>query len=401
MSRQADNPGHYDIIIAGGGLAGLSLAYAISTDVPTPDLRILLLEKDQKNTNDRTWCFWTERPSWFEALAAHSWKNILITAPGYQEVFPLKNYTYYKLESKVFYQHIQNRLAADTRFTSLQTTVHSVRHQEGEERVQIETEAGVFTAGHVFDSLFLHEDLKEWKQGRLNLLQHFKGWTVVFDEPMFDPSVAQMFDFGIPQDGEVRFIYVLPESDREALVEFTLFSDNLLPEADYTRHLEEYMRERFRGRPYRITATEGGIIPMTDYAFPMQTTNRWYFVGTKAGMCKPSTGYAFLRTQRDSTHIARALREGKAPGHYRRLHWRFWWYDTMMLGIMAEDGGRIRDLFRILFHRNGVRRMFRFLDDRTHFGEELQVMASVPPAPFLHQLFKILSHRLKNRFKLS
>ena len=49
---------HYDYIIIGAGAAGLMLANAIANDSYFQDKTVLLLDKDPKNSNDRTWCFW-------------------------------------------------------------------------------------------------------------------------------------------------------------------------------------------------------------------------------------------------------------------------------------------------------------------------------------------------------
>jgi lycopene beta-cyclase len=48
----------YDYIIVGAGAAGLMLANAMALDPFFSDKRILILDKDPKEANDRTWCFW-------------------------------------------------------------------------------------------------------------------------------------------------------------------------------------------------------------------------------------------------------------------------------------------------------------------------------------------------------
>ena len=50
----------FDIIICGGGAAGLLLANALSNETAFKHLHIAIIEKEEKNTNDRTWCFWEE-----------------------------------------------------------------------------------------------------------------------------------------------------------------------------------------------------------------------------------------------------------------------------------------------------------------------------------------------------
>jgi len=57
----------FDYIIAGGGAAGLSLAFYLSNS-SLKNKKVLIIDKDQKNKNDRTWGFWTSRPTAFERI---------------------------------------------------------------------------------------------------------------------------------------------------------------------------------------------------------------------------------------------------------------------------------------------------------------------------------------------
>ena len=50
------NPFNY--IFTGGGASALILAYRMIHDLFFNDKSILMIESSEKNTNDRTWCFW-------------------------------------------------------------------------------------------------------------------------------------------------------------------------------------------------------------------------------------------------------------------------------------------------------------------------------------------------------
>ena len=98
------------------------------------------------------------------------------------------------------------------------------------------------------------------------LLQHFRGWFVRTASDAFDPSVAGLMDFRVPQPPRgVAFTYVLPTSPREALVEHTAVQPRRLdggavrrrPAATSTAHLP----------PFEVVAAEQGVIPMTDAPF--------------------------------------------------------------------------------------------------------------------------------------
>ena len=48
----------FDYIICGAGASGLLLANAMIEDKFFTDKKILLIEKDKKSINDRTWGLW-------------------------------------------------------------------------------------------------------------------------------------------------------------------------------------------------------------------------------------------------------------------------------------------------------------------------------------------------------
>jgi len=56
----------YDYIIIGAGAAGLMLADTMGKDAFFAEKSILLLDKDTKETNDRTWCFWEKGTGLFD-----------------------------------------------------------------------------------------------------------------------------------------------------------------------------------------------------------------------------------------------------------------------------------------------------------------------------------------------
>ena len=51
----------YDYIICGAGASGLILASSMLDDKYFSNKKILLIEKENKNLNDRTWSFWEEK----------------------------------------------------------------------------------------------------------------------------------------------------------------------------------------------------------------------------------------------------------------------------------------------------------------------------------------------------
>ena len=48
----------YDYVIIGAGAAGLHIALAMCDESWFADKKILILDRDNKNNNDKTWCYW-------------------------------------------------------------------------------------------------------------------------------------------------------------------------------------------------------------------------------------------------------------------------------------------------------------------------------------------------------
>jgi hypothetical protein len=74
----------------------------------------------------------------------------------------------------------------------------------------------------VFDSRFRLSRLQPDPARYHNLRQHFKGWEIETSNEAFNPQAATFLDFRTPQQGEMRFFYVLPFSERRALVEYVV-----------------------------------------------------------------------------------------------------------------------------------------------------------------------------------
>ncbi|UPL49244.1 lycopene cyclase family protein [Hymenobacter sublimis] len=383
----------FDYLIAGGGAAGLSLAYHISQEPRLAGKRVLVLEPAAKDQNDRTWSFWADEPSLFDSIVAHEWDRLAFRSPGFERVFNLTRHRYKMIRGLDFYQFVHAALHQNPQFTRVQTTVDALENMP-QGGVKASTPVGSFTARYAFDSR--PPELQQLRQPEKHryLLQHFVGWEVVTDQDVFDPSTVEFMDFRGEQHQEARFIYVLPFSTRRALVEYTLFSAEVLPKEAYETEIRQYLRQRLGVREFRVEAEEVGAIPMTDHPLPARAGQHIINLGTRAGRAKPSTGYAFKRIQAHSARLVQGLAAtGHLPQDLTGDRWQFGLFDTLLLDIMQRQGEITRDIFTDLFRHNPVERIFDFLDERTSPWENLQIMNSVSPWPFLRSIGHVLRDR--------
>lgn len=381
---------HFDFIFAGGGAAGLALAYCI-VNSPLKDRSILIIDKETKNKNDRTWCYWIDHPIALNAIAYRSWSYLKFNSDTFERTFNLSPYQYYMIRGIDFYEHMLQELSKIPGIRFVQGKIEQIK--DGNDVAEVVVNGISYSGTWVFDSLFqptqFHLDTTRYH----DIKQHFKGWEIETDWDVFDPEVMTLFDFRTPQKGSMRFIYILPFSTRRALVEYTLFSANLLTEEEYNEGISSYLRNVLGITQYRLLAEEKGIIPMTDQPFPRRGGKRILFTGTKGGRVKPSTGYAFLRIQQDSEAIVQSLLKHGDPFHIPESPWVFRMSDSVMLQLMYRRGNLMKPIFTQLFRNNPIQRIFRFLDEQASPVELLLFTTSLSPLPFLQALLKLLLFR--------
>ena len=283
---------HYDYIILGAGLSGLLMTCRMIDDPFFADKKIALIEQNLKKNNDRTWCFWQKDSGLLDHLISTSWNKILVASTHQQQEIPIPPYRYSKIEGDDFYTYAFAKAEKATNVYIIEALLDSI--EEKVDRVMVKTSAGIYYASHVLNSIFNPELLNNQKRYEV-LQQHFVGWFVKTASPQFDPACATFMDFSIPQRGNCRFMYVLPTSSTEALFEYTLFSKDLLPEAEYEAAIKDYLLEKGIAN-YTIKRKEKGSIPMTCYPFEQHNTSRMIHIGTAGGWTRPSTGYTFQYT---------------------------------------------------------------------------------------------------------
>jgi lycopene beta-cyclase len=204
------------------------------------------------------------------------------------------------------------------------------------------------------------------------------GSWVETPTPCFDPAVVTLMDFDVPQHGGIHFFYVLPQSDRHALVEATFLSERPFAEATYLEAIERYLAERHGALRFRELDRERGVIPMCATRTPARASRRVYRIGTAGGLVRPSTGYAFLAIQRWTAALAEGLLREELPAAPEPRPRITRILDSIFLSYLRRHPERGAGAFAALFARTPPDALVRFLTDRATPADRLAVMGALP-----------------------
>lgn len=366
----------YDVILAGGGAAGLSLACHL-VGSPLSGYRVLIVEQDAKDRDDRTWCFWANHSTLFDEIVSRSWDRLQVVGKHESLTLALREYHYNMIRGIDFYRFARASLMKHPQVDFLRGRVERI--EDGVHEAGVLVDGRKYTGTWVFDSLFDWTAFRPDPVRYHTLVQQFKGWEIAAAESVFDPQLATFLDFRTPQERGAHFFYVLPFSERHALVESVLCATAPVVWAECEQALRRYLEQVLGIAAYRVVRQEQGLSPLTDWPFPRRSGQRVMAIGTKGGRVKPSTGYAFLRMQQDSSAIVRSLLEAGHPFRVPRSPRRYRFFDSVMLEIMARHAERIEPVFLALFKHHPARNIFRFLDEVASLRENCLMIPSLPP----------------------
>ncbi|MBL7776431.1 MAG: hypothetical protein JNK89_10550 [Saprospiraceae bacterium] len=402
-----NTPEYFDNIIAGAGLAGLTAAAAMAGRPFFQQKRILLIDRDDKQKNDRTWCFWASDAAELPPVIHRSWDHCNFFAPGFEKKMAIAPYRYHLVRGIDFYRWASAQIALSPNIQWKTASIQQMNAASG----WVQTDAGDFQAGVILNSAFLApglmpaypslpfslgQDIARRKKAGIALLQHFKGWMIETATPAFDPGAMTFMDFRLEQRGETRFVYVLPFSNNQALVEFTVFSPALLPALEYDGELKQYIQTKLQIRDFQIRETEFGVIPMSNFPFPHRQQGKTIHSGPAGGFVKASSGYAFKRTQEKiAAFITDWENRGQPDARVLPSPGLFRAFDHIFLQVLKNNnalGGRI---FTRLFQRLPPDLVLRFLDEGSTFVENLRLVSAPPTGPFLRAFFQQLPRLLR------
>jgi lycopene beta-cyclase len=370
---------HYDYIISGSGAAGLSLLMRLMQHKAFHDKKILVVDKAPKNQNDRTWCFWEKENGLFEPVVHHKWQQVHFFSEQFSSLLNLLPYQYKMIRGIDFYNYVFNEAQKHANIIFEYGNVETISNEGDKAFVVVNGTEHI--ADYVFNSILFGST--SVPPNKIYLLQHFKGYMIETDDAVFNPAQATLMDFRVGQNNGTTFAYVLPVANNRALVEYTLFTAQLLDEKEYDVALHNYITSYLNISNYRITEQEFGIIPMTNMKF-VGKVGRVINIGTAGGQTKGSSGFTFQFIQKQSQQLVNDLLQyGEPKEHDSLLHKRFKFYDTTLLNILHTNKLAGHKVFADLFQKNPTDRVLRFLDNESNMADELRLMGTLPQGIFM------------------
>ena len=381
---------NYDYIFAGGGAAALSLLVRMQQEGLLRDKKVLVIDKVKKEHNDRTWCFWEEKEGFFESCVIKTWDKIRFTSPGYDAKLNPQPYKYKMIRSQAFYQYCNDIISKNSNIHFIQQTI-----------VNFENDVVVTSEGRHKGTLIFNSAVQNLNKDESRyhyFLQHFKGKFVETEQPFFEEGVATLMDFTINQNDECRFMYVLPISKTKALMEFTIFSENLLDKEEYERELNNYIEEKLKHHAYKVTEEEFGVIPMYNQPFIKKINQHIFNIGTNGGASKASTGFTFQFIQEESKQLIAHFKKHPSLSNYHpKSKGRFQFYDGVFLRVMREKKAPAFYLFNCMFRKLPTYLSLKFLSEETTLIQDLKILRVFPTMVFMkaaiRELFKLPTYR--------
>ena len=372
-----------DLVILGGGAAGLSLARRLAQSPDIKNFSVEILEGREDYINDKTWCFFAPVEHELTYLCAKSWPAFSLSSGDREVRMNTPETPYQCIRSIDFYRDSLERINS-SRSLSLRLGTKVSEIYEHKDYVRIETSQGQIHARYVLDTR--PPGFKDFLPPILR--QAFFGLEISTSHAIFnDDEAGLMRDLQSDQYG-LSFLYCLPFSPTHALLEWTRFTPYNLDKD----HLEEEAKSKIdkilKGDEYEVVREEFGVIPMARMAGDLnKKKKRIINAGGRGGAVRPSTGYAFLRIQRWSKTCAESFLQSGRPVAPESDSWYQSWMDKIYLKVLEKNPDLGPDIKMNMANSLKSQQFTRFLSDKAYFWDNICVIKSQPIWPFLKTAF--------------
>ncbi len=349
-----------DVAVIGDGCAGLSLAAQAAS---LPEYQIHVLSPQFKASNlDHVWGYW--QMDWLQdvvPLAIKTWHKWVIQTADTEIEMAASKHPYQAVTRHKWLAHCRRQ--AEANGVIFDTDMSMIDN---------------FSSGAVFDS-------RPPKTRPNMMVQHFIGWEVRAEAGSFDDGKAILMDFRCDQSRGVHFIYCLPFSDSEALVESTLFSPNIEPDGFYESAISNWLSDCAEVKLFEVLRREKGAIPLGLMHLHDPDLKG---IGGNCGAVRPSSGYAFSFIHKQ---IRKSIKDVADGGQLRFVspHKKIdLWMDRIFLSVLRYQPHYAPKIFSALASSLTGDEFAQFLSGEANGKLRLKVIMAMPAWPFICAMFR-------------
>ena len=384
------------MVILGAGLSGLLTAWRCLE--LNPKLKITLIDANSEIAGDHTWSFNlndidTELQKWVRPFIAHQWDAYDVKFPTRQRTL---NITYCTGNSETLKSCVRPLIDSGRLSLKLNSRVQDI----GEDIVFLEGGEEIQSA------LILDARGFEPNPERYLGYQKFVGHVIRTEQP-HGVERPIIMDATVPQLGGYRFVYCLPYSDTELLVEDTYYTDGAdMKSQEVDARIRDYIESQLNITSYEVARRETGILPITiaikpDVYAPMS-------IGIRGGYYHAVTGYSFPDAAKVADKLAHQILSLVNGGqkitnrnlqlamqNMQREHYsaeRFFRLLNRMLFRAAKPQERYMVLQR--FYGLGEGLIERFYAGDLTWRDKVRILIGKPPVP----VFKALQNLSESAF---
>lgn len=370
----------YDLVLVGGGLANCLTAFRLAQRQPSLD--VLVLEHGPNLGGNHTWSFFPtdltlEQQAWIRPLVRYRWDSYEVRFPGLKRRL---HSGYCSTNSEHFHTVMTRELGRRVRLSAEVTELH-------DDRV-------VLAGGEVVRARCVIDGRGPERSPHLALgFQKFTGQVLRLSQPHGLPGPIIM-DATVPQDGDYRFVYTLPLTDEELLIEDTRYSNSpSLDSATDVAAIARYAAEQ-GWHVAEVLREERGVLPITlagdiDAFWAASSLPR---LGLRAALFHATTGYSFADAVRTADAVAASEVRGTRQMYdflstRSKRHWHrqgFWRLLNRMLFIAAEPDKRRNVMQRFYALRQPL--IERFYAGESTLIDKARILSGRPPVSILPAL---------------
>jgi lycopene beta-cyclase len=389
LSKTPPSP-HYDLAIAGGGLAGGLVALALAK--LRPELDIALIEAEAHFGGNHIWSFFDSdvepEHRWLvDPLISRQWDGYDVHFPKYSRC--LSN-GYNSIESKNLDRELRKNLPSEAL-------------KPGQKATKIEPGLVGLADG---DEITAQAVLDVRGGGDISALengwQKFCGQMLRLKEPHgLDRPI--IMDATVEQIDGYRFVYCLPFSDTEIFVEDTYYADTAaLDSATSHARITEYATAQ-GWKIERVLSEEKGQLPViyggNFEAFWNGNEGVDARAGTRAALIQPITSYSLPMAVRTAILIAEMpdITQSKLDKMLRdlaRQHWKngsFYRLLCAFLFLGADPEMRYKTLEHT--YAKDERLLARFYAGKSTGWDRVSLLTGKPPIPVSRAIRLLLNNR--------